>query len=108
MARRKDEWILLHRHHGFSKINRHKPTRHQLVYFRFGVVHSAAEVAKILQQQFSAANSATIIVQVVMDQIGVIGIDARVFVVLVFSPVPGVVLIKHIMVVDQRLGRPGK
>ena len=43
-----------------------------------------------------------------MDEIGVIGIDARVFVVLVFSPVPSVVLIKHIMVVDQRLGRPGK
>ena len=102
------EWILLHRHHGFGKINRHKPTRHQLVYFRFGIAHSPAEVAKIFQQQFSAANSATIIVQVVMDQIGVIGIDARVFVVLVFSPVPGVVLIKHIMVVDQRLGRPGK
>ena len=43
-----------------------------------------------------------------MDEIGVIGIDAWIFVVLVFSPVPGVVLIKHIVVVDQRLGRAGK
>ena len=66
----------------------------------------APEIAQVLRQQLTAAHPAAVVVQIVMHKVGVFGIHARVFGVLVFGTVARVVLVKGIVVVDQRVRRP--
>ena len=43
-----------------------------------------------------------------MHDVGVVGVHTRVFVVLVFCAVALVVLVKHVVVVHERIGRTGE
>ena len=65
----------------------------------------APEITQILRQQLAAAHAPAVVVQVVVHQVGVIGVHAGVLAVLILRAVALVVLVEDIVVVDQRIGR---
>src|SRR5947208_3317914 len=69
------------------------------------VVLRAPEVPQVFGEQLAAAHAAAIVVQVVVHQVGVIGVHTRVVAVLIFRPVALVVLVENVVVIDQRIGR---
>ena len=69
-----------------------------------GVVLLAPEVAQVPGEQLAAAHAAAVVVQVVVHEVGVGGVHTRVLVVLVLRAVALVVLVKHVVVVHQRIG----
>ena len=64
----------------------------------------APEVAQVLCQQLAAAHAAAVVVQIVVHDVGVVGIDAG-FSVLVLRAVALIVLVEDVVVVHQRVGR---
>ena len=99
------ERILTHGLHGLRQVDGHESARHLGVGLGLGVVLGAPEVAQVLGQQLTAAHATAVVVQVVVDEVGVAAVDARVLVVLILGPVARVVLVEHIVVVDQGVGR---
>ena len=59
----------------------------------------AAKIPQVLGEQLAAAYPAAVVVQVVMYEVGIVGVHAWVLVVLVFRAVAFVVLVKHIVIV---------
>ena len=92
----------------FREVDRHEATRHLGVRFSLGVVLLAAKIAQIPGQQFTATHATTVVVEVVVHDVGIEGVDPRVHIGLVFNDIPHIVLVEHIMVVDQRIGRAGE
>lgn len=68
----------------------------------------APKVAKIAREQFAAAHATPIIVQIVMHDVGVLGVHARVFGLLILAAVAGIVLVEDVVVIDQSVGRAGE
>src|SRR5579871_420563 len=106
--RAKHEGILTHGLHRLGKVDRHKAARHFGVGLGFGVVLRAPEVAQVLREQLAAADAAAVIVQVVVNDVGVVGIHARIFVGLILGAVALVVLVKYVVVVHERIRRAGE
>ena len=65
----------------------------------------APEVPQVPGEQLAAAHAAAVVVQVVVHDVGVVGVHARVLVVLVFRAVARIVLVEDVVVVDQCIGR---
>ena len=99
------EGVLAHGFHRLRKVDRHEPPRHLLVGLFLRVVLLAPEVSKVLGQQFTAPHAAAVVIQIVVHDVGVVGVYTRVFVVLVFRTVALVVLVKYVVVVHERIRR---
>ena len=103
-----DERVLADGFHRFCEVDGHEPLGHLCVRLCFGIVLFPAKVAEILGEQFATSHSATVIVQVIMDYVGVVDIHAGVFVGLILGAITLVILIENVMVVDEGVGSVGK
>ena len=99
------ERVLAHSLHRLSKIDRHKSPRHLRVGLFLSIVLLAAEITEVLREQLTTTNPATVVVQIVVNEVGVKGVYTWDLVVLVFCAVALVVLIKHVVVVHKRIRR---
>ena len=97
------EWILTDRLHRLCKINGHKSTRHLRVSLVFSVMLFSPEVPQILRQQLTASYTTTVVIQVIVDKVGVSSIDARNLFVLILRAITFVVFVKHIVVINERV-----
>jgi hypothetical protein len=88
-----------------GEVDRHEAPRHLRVGLFLGVVLLAPEITQVLRQQLAAAHPPAVVVQIVVHQVGVIGVHARVLAVLILRAVALIVLVEDIVVVDQRVGR---
>ena len=61
--------VLAHSLHRLSKIDRHKSPRHLRVGLFLSIVLLAAEVTEVLREQFTTANPATVVVQIVVNEL---------------------------------------
>ena len=59
------------------------------------------KVSQISCQQFTAAHPTAVVIQIVVHQIGVVGIDSGVFGVLVFCSITLVIFIKDVVIEDE-------
>ena len=65
----------------------------------------APEVPQVLRQQLAAAHAAAVVVQVIVHDVGIVGVDARVLLGLVLGAVALVVLVENVVVIHERIGR---
>ena len=96
----KNEGVLFNGLHGLGQINRHETARHFFLCFRFGVLLLATKVPEVSSQQFPTTHPPAVVIQIVVHQIGLVGIDAWVFGILVFGTIAFVILIKNVVIED--------
>ena len=102
------EGVLTHGLHRLGEVDRHKPPRHLCVGLCLRVVLLTPEVAQVLGQELAAAQAAAVVVEVVVDDIGVEGVDPRVLIVLILPDRTRVFLVKHIVVIYEGIGCTGE
>ena len=99
------EGVLAHGLHRLGQVDRHEPSRHLRVGLRLRVVLLTPEVPQVLRKQLTAAHAAAVVVQVVVHDVGVEVVHARVLVVLILGAVTLVVLVEYVVVVHERIRR---
>src|SRR5712672_1443092 len=97
------EGVLANGLYRLGEIYRHEPPRNLRVTLLLCVVLLPTEVPQVLREQLAAAHAATVVVQIVVHEVGIVGVHTRVLVVLVLGAVALVVLIKHVVVVYERI-----
>ena len=103
-----DEGILLDGLEGFGEIDRHEPARHLGVGFGLGVVLLASEVPQVLRQQLPASHAPGIVVEIVVHEIDISGVDSGVLRFLIFPDRAVVVPVEDVVIVDEGIGGTGK
>ena len=105
---RQHEGPLLHRLHGLGQIERHEPARHLLIGLGPGVMLGAPEVPQVLRQQLAATHTARIVVEIVVDEVHIVRVDARVFGILILGRVTREIHVEDVVVEDQGIGGVGE